>query len=135
MTAIPASTPPDWPGQRLGLPETGPRSVARLGRRFGALVIDWAIAVALSAAFFSYDSLVTLLLFVGLQVLFTIVINASIGHAVLGMRVVPMAGGLLGVWRPIVRALLIALVIPALLFDENQRGLHDRAAGTILLRR
>ena len=135
MTSIPAPIPPDWPGQRLGLPETGPRSVARLGRRIGALAIDWGIAVALSAAFFSYDSLVTLLIFVGLQVLFTIVINASIGHAVLGMRVVPMAGGLLGVWRPVVRALLIALVIPALLFDENQRGLHDRAAGTILLRR
>ncbi len=135
MTAIPAPTPPDWPGQRLGLPETGPRSVARLGRRIAALAIDWGIAVALSAAFFAYDSIVTLLLFVGLQVLFTIVINASIGHAVLGMRVVPMAGGLLGVWRPVVRALLIALVIPALLFDENQRGLHDRAAGTILLRR
>lgn len=135
MTANPAPTPPEWPGQRLGLPETGSRSVARLGRRFGALAIDWGIAVALSAAFFGYDSLVTLLLFVGLQVLFTVVINASIGHAVLGMRVVPMAGGLLGVWRPIVRALLIALVIPALLFDENQRGLHDRAAGTILLRR
>jgi hypothetical protein len=135
VTAIPAPTPPDWPGQRLGLPETGPRSVARLGRRFGALAIDWGIAVALSAAFFAYDSLVTLLLFVGLQVLFTVVINASIGHAVLGMRVVPMVGGLLGVWRPIVRALLIALVIPALLFDENQRGLHDRAAGTVLLRR
>ncbi|WP_439565591.1 RDD family protein [Microcella sp.] len=135
MTANPAPTPPDWPGQRLGLPESGPRSVARLGRRFGALAIDWGIAVALSAAFFSYDSLVTLLLFVGLQVLFTIVVNASIGHALLGMRVVPMAGGLLGVWRPVVRAVLIALVIPALLFDENQRGLHDRAAGTILLRR
>lgn len=135
MTATPAPTPPDWPGQRLGLPESGPRSVARLGRRFGALAIDWGIAVALSAAFFSYDSLVTLLLFVGLQVLLTVVINASIGHAVLGMRVVPMAGGLLGVWRPVVRAVLIALVIPPLLFDENQRGLHDRAAGTILLRR
>lgn len=135
MTAIPAPTPPDWPGQRLGLPETGSRSVARLGRRFGALAIDWGIAVALSAGFFAYDSLVTLLLFVGLQVLFTIVINASIGHALLGMRVVPMAGGQLGVWRPIVRAVLITLVIPALLFDENQRGLHDRAAGTILLRR
>lgn len=91
--------------------------------------------MALSAAFFSYDSIVTLLLFVGLQVLFTIVMNASIGHAVLRMRVVPMAGGLLGVWRPLVRAVLIALVVPALLFDENQRGLHDRAAGTVLLRR
>jgi uncharacterized RDD family membrane protein YckC len=117
------------------LPESGPRSVARLGRRIAAIAIDWAIAVALSAAFFSYDSIATLLTFVGLQIVFTIVINASIGHALLGMRVVPIVGGLLGVWRPIVRALLIALVIPALLFDENQRGLHDRAAGTILLRR
>lgn len=126
---------PDWPGQRLGLPESGSRSVARLGRRIAAIAIDWGIAVAISAAFFSYDSIATLLIFVALQVLFTVVINASLGHAVLGMRVVPMAGGLLGVWRPIVRALLIALVIPALLFDDNHRGLHDRAAGTILLRR
>jgi len=135
VTASPLPTPPEWPGQRLGLPETGPRSVARLGRRLAAIAIDWGIAVALSAAFFGYDSIVTLLLFVGLQMLFTVVINSSIGHAVLGLRVVPLAGGLLGIWRPLVRALLIALVIPAMLWDENQRGLHDRAAGTILLRR
>ena len=135
MTAIPLPTPSEWPGQRLGLPETGSRSVARFGRRLGGIAIDWGMAVALSAAFFAYNSIVTLLLFVALQVLFTIVINASIGHAVLGMRVVPLAGGLLGVWRPVVRALLIALVIPAIVWDENQRGVHDRAAGTILLRR
>ena len=134
MTDTPAP-PPDWPGQRLGLPETGSRSVARLGRRIAALAIDWAVAVALSAAFFGYDSIATLLIFIGLQILFTIIVNASLGHAILGLRVVPMAGGLLGVWRPVVRALLIALVIPAMLFDENSRGLHDRAAGTILLRR
>lgn len=134
MTDTPAP-PPDWPGQRLGLPETGTRSVARLGRRIAALAIDWAVAVVLSAAFFGYDSIATLLIFIGLQVLFTIIVNASLGHAILGLRVVPMAGGLLGVWRPVVRALLIALVIPAMLFDENNRGLHDRAAGTILLRR
>lgn len=135
MTATPPLPPPDWPGQRLGLPETGPRSVARLGRRIAALAIDWGVAVALSAGFFGYDSIATLLIFLGLQVLFTVVVNASLGHLLLGLRVVPMAGGLLGVWRPLVRALLIALVIPALLFDENNRGLHDRAAGTILLRR
>lgn len=135
MTDTPAASTPDWPGQRLGLPDSGPRSVARLGRRIAAIVIDWGVAVVISAVFFGYDSIATLLIFVALQVLFTIVINASLGHAVLGMRVVPMAGGLLGVWRPVVRALLIALVIPAMLFDENHRGLHDRAAGTILLRR
>jgi hypothetical protein len=135
VSTSPAPEAPDWPGQRIGLPETGSRSVARLGRRLAGIAIDWGIAVAISAGFFNYDSRATLLVFVGMQVLFTIVINASIGHAVLGMRVVPLAGGLLGVWRPIVRSLLIALVIPAMLWDQNQRGLHDRAAGTVLLRR
>ncbi len=32
-----------YPGERLGLPETGSRSLARMGRRFGALIIDWLI--------------------------------------------------------------------------------------------
>ena len=98
-------------------------------------MIDWMLAVVISAAFFSYQPLVTLTIFVGLQVLMTVVVNASIGHAVLGLRVVPMEGGLLGVWRPVVRALLIALVIPAVIWDENNRGLHDRLSRTILLRR
>lgn len=98
-------------------------------------MIDWMLAVVISAAFFSYQPLVTLAIFVGLQVLMTVVVNASIGHAVLGLRVVPMEGGLLGVWRPVVRALLIALVIPAVIWDENNRGLHDRLSRTILLRR
>jgi len=135
VTNPPVPPAPDWPGQRLGLPKSGPRSVGRLGRRIGALTIDWMIAVVISAAFFSYQPLVTLAIFVGLQVLMTVVVNASIGHAILGLRVVPIEGGLLGVWRPFVRALLIALVIPALLWDENNRGLHDRLTRTILLRR
>jgi len=88
-----------------------------------------------SAVFFAYDPIATLLIFVGMQVLATALVNASIGHALVGLRVVPMAGGLLGVWRPIVRAVLIALVIPAAFWDENNRGVHDRASGTILLRR
>lgn len=98
-------------------------------------MIDWAIAVALSVAFFSYDALMTLLIFIGMQIVMTVVVNASVGHALLGLRVVPMEGGLLGVWRPVVRALLIALVIPAMMWDDNNRGLHDRASRTILLRR
>ncbi len=135
MTTGPAAPAPDWPGQRLGLPEFGSRSVARFGRRLGAIAIDWAIAVVISAAFFAYDPLVTLLIFVGMQVLMTVIVNGSVGHSLLGLRVVPMEGGLLGVWRPVVRALLIALVIPALVWDENNRGLHDRLSRTILLRR
>jgi hypothetical protein len=32
--------PNDYPGQRLGLPESGPGSIARFGRRIAALMID-----------------------------------------------------------------------------------------------
>ena len=66
MTDTPAAPPPAWPGEHLGLPESGPRSVGRFGRRMAAIAIDWAIAVVLSAAFFSYEPLVTLAIFVGL---------------------------------------------------------------------
>ena len=41
------SGPNDYPGQRLGLPETGSGSIARFGRRIAALLIDWFIAYGL----------------------------------------------------------------------------------------
>ncbi len=130
-----ASASIDWPGKRLGLPERGPRSVARLGRRLAAIAIDWAISVLFSYTFFAYDPLATLLIFVIIQVLFVPTIGGSIGHRLVGVHVVPVAGGYIGVWRPFVRAVLIALVIPAVIWDRDQRGLHDRLIGTILLRR
>ena len=36
--------PDGWPGKDLGLPEEGPRSVGRIGRRIVALLIDGALA-------------------------------------------------------------------------------------------
>ena len=69
------------------------------------------------------------------QVLFLLTINASPGHLLLGMRVVPIAGGYLGLWRPFARTLLLCLVIPALIWDLDQRGMHDRLVGTVLVRR
>src|ERR1700737_3569737 len=41
--------PDDYPGQRLGLPQTGPRSLAGMGRRIAALCVDWFIAYGLAA--------------------------------------------------------------------------------------
>ena len=37
-------------------------------------------------------------------------------------------------WRPLVRTVLLCLAIPALIWDRDQRGLHDRGAGTVLVR-
>ncbi|NYJ19256.1 RDD family protein [Glaciibacter psychrotolerans] len=126
--------PSEWPGERLGLPQTGPRSVGRLGRRLAAVAIDWALATAASALFFNYDTLAISLIFVGMQIVFIPTLGGSIGQRMLGMRVVALAGGWVGLWRPIVRSILLGIVVPALVWDSDQRGFHDKIAGTVLIR-
>jgi uncharacterized RDD family membrane protein YckC len=73
------------------------------------------------------------LTFVALQVLAMWTIGGSIGHRIMGMYLVNIRGGSLTWWRPIVRSFLLVLVIPALVWDSDQRGFHDKIAGTILL--
>ncbi|MGK9147071.1 RDD family protein [Plantibacter flavus] len=126
--------PSTFPGERLGLPVSGPRSVARVGRRIAALVIDWALAVVLSVAFFSYDATATLVIFAVMQLVFIPTIGGSIGHRLCGMRLMPLTGGWVGIWRPAVRTVLLCVVVPALVWDSDQRGFHDKVAGTVLLR-
>lgn len=130
MTDAPSS----YPGERFGLPDSGPGSIARIGRRIGALAIDWAAAVIISIAFFQYDALATTAVFAVVQIVFIPTIGGSPGHRILGMRVVMLRGGWVGLWRPVVRTLLLVLVIPAVMWDPDQRGLHDKAVGTVLIR-
>jgi uncharacterized RDD family membrane protein YckC len=69
-----------------------------------------------------------------MQIVFIPTICGSIGHRLLGLRVVALKGGWIGPWRPVVRTLLLAIVVPALIWDSDQRGFHDKIAGTVLLR-
>lgn len=138
MTALPPDVfaqGGDWPGRRLGLPSSGPRSIARFGRRLLALLVDWLPAYLVSYAFFGGNAWMTLGIFAVLQWLFISLVSGSIGHLVFGMRVVPLAGGWIGVLRPLVRTLLLCIVIPAVIWDRDQRGMHDRLSGTVLVRR
>lgn len=123
-----------YPGERLGLPQAGAGSIAKLGRRIGAVTIDWACAVVISIAFFSYDALATTVIFAAVQVVFIPTIGGSPGHRLLGMRVIRLGGTWPGLWRPVVRTVLLTLVIPAVIWDADNRGLHDKAAGTVLIR-
>lgn len=126
-------TAPDFPGERLGYPREGAGSVARLGRRVAALFIDYGAAYLISG-FFQWDPLAIFAIFVLIQVLFLPTIQASPGHRILGLRLQRLDGGWVGFWRPIVRSLLLILVIPAVIWDPDQRGLHDKAVGTVLVR-
>jgi uncharacterized RDD family membrane protein YckC len=61
-------------------------------------------------------------------------LGATVGHRLLGMRVETVPGAAPGVRRAVIRSLLLCLAIPPLLWDADQRGLHDRLAGTVIAR-
>jgi uncharacterized RDD family membrane protein YckC len=123
-----------YPGQRLGLPESGPGSIARAGRRILGICIDWGIALLISNFAFAGDSLATLAVFAVEQILLVGTLGYSIGHRIAGIHVIRLGGGPAGPLPALVRALLLCLVIPAVIFDPDQRGLHDKAMNTVLVR-
>jgi hypothetical protein len=115
-----------------------------------AILLDWWLAALIAsfivrgapegasdAMFMSASvsrSFATWGIFVLLQILAIAIIGGSIGHRLLGCYVAPLRGGWVGFWRPVVRSILLALVLPAIVWDSDQRGFHDKVAGTVLLR-
>jgi uncharacterized RDD family membrane protein YckC len=123
-----------WAGQRLGLPESGPGSLAKLGRRVLALIVDWSLSMLVSQAFANGDSTVTLAVFALSQLLLIATLGYSVGHRLLGLQVRRLDGKYVGLGRSFIRVGLILLVIPATIWDADNRGLQDKAAGTVLVR-
>ncbi len=127
----------DHPGQRLGCPADGPGSVARFGRRLVAVVVDWLLAMLIAGAFLRslpLGSFGPLVVFFLEQALLVGTAGMTIGHRLLGLRVQRLAGGSPGPGRGALRALLLCLCLPPLIWDADQRGLHDRYPGTLVVR-
>lgn len=131
-----------YPGDRLGLPAKGPGSVARFGSRLLALALDWVACVVLVLAFGldplygpPTESLVALGVLVVEHTILVGLLGNSLGHRLVGIRVARLDGAPIGLPRGLARAVLLALVIPPLVMDRDARGLHDFAAGTVVVRR
>jgi uncharacterized RDD family membrane protein YckC len=129
------AAPSEWPGERLGFPEEGRGSVGRPGRRTIALAIDFAVCFVIYAAFFFGNPWASTIIFFVEQVVLITLAGGGFGHLLLGLRVVKVDGTYAGWWRPIIRTFFLILTVPALIWDSDQRGLHDVFAGTVLVRR
>lgn len=109
---------------------------ASFGSRFGALLIDWAVCSLVGSLF--VDSLRTnpwppLLVLVVAHAFFVGLFGQTIGMALARIRCVSFAdGGAIGIPRALLRGVLLALVIPAMISDGDGRGLHDRVAGSVV---
>jgi uncharacterized RDD family membrane protein YckC len=117
---------------------------ASWAHRFGALLVDWAactliVVLVLGPSGWSddpYAGFYATGVFVVESAFFTALLGGSFGKLVTRLRVVRNDGSNrpLELIPALVRSLLIALVIPPLVFRPDGRGLHDMAARSMTVR-
>ncbi len=139
-STAPAESSGEYPGERLGLPRSGPGSVAGIGRRLGALLIDWVACAVIAMGVLGGDKDVakvqylTFAIFAAETYLLTALTGYTLGKRLLGLRVARLDGKPVGLVWGLVRTVLFLVVVPPLIFDGDQRGLHDQAANTVVIR-
>src|SRR5271156_3877627 len=134
--------PRRYPGETLGLPEHGPESLARMGRRLAALLVDWLLAYGLAAPRMSVWVISSRLLSSAILVIWLVLGLLAVrlfgftpGQFALGLQVASVDERQhVGIGRAAVRGVMIALVIPALFVDVDGRGLQDRLTATAVVR-
>jgi uncharacterized RDD family membrane protein YckC len=122
-----------YPGELLGLPEQGAGSVVRMGRRLAALCIDWLLCTLIAMGLL-HSQYWTIVIFAAEVYLLTAVSGFTVGKRLLGTRVVRLDGKPIGFLWALARTLLLLTVIAPLVTDSDLRGLHDRAANTVVIR-
>lgn len=126
-------------GERLGLPKEGPGSLAGPGRRLGALFVDNGLCSLVAFGLITGGDAGsanrwTLPLFYVVTVLFLATTGTTVGKRLFGLRVVRLDGARATIPQVLLRTLLLCLVIPAVVWDRDTRGLHDKALGTVEVR-
>ena len=133
-----------WRGERLGLPAEGVGAVATTGSRVLAFVLDLAAGALIGGLLrvFVTDptpgqrTLAVNAAFALEVLILTALTGRSLGMGIVGIRVVRLAdrNGVPGFLPAAIRTALLILLVPALILDRDGRGLHDKAAGTAVLR-
>lgn len=133
-SAVPGAGPAAPGAVDLGRVET-----ASFGRRAAALLIDWALCTAVASLFVAdlrVNPWPQLEVFVVMNTVFIGFFGRTPGMGLVRLRCVSIVdGGAIGLIRGLVRAVLLALFIPAMISDGDGRGLHDRAAKSVVVGR
>ncbi|HVX43179.1 MAG TPA: RDD family protein [Mycobacteriales bacterium] len=124
-------------GSTVQLPEEGSGSLAPIGQRMVAFLIDLVLS-ALVASLFSYPHLprnLSLVVFGCEYVVFSALLQATPGMALMRLRLTRVdRRAPLTLFQAVVRTILLMLLIPALFMDKNGRGYHDRITNTAVVR-
>ena len=114
------------------------------GRRMLGISLDWLAAYAITLGFFAgkgtffertdhVGSKALVVLAVEYLVLVTLG-GSSFGHRFVGLKVVRFSdGGAVTPLQALIRTILMVIVITAITFDENGRGVNERLSNTVLV--
>ena len=116
-------------------------SEVSLGRRFAGISLDWISSYLIAIVFFSGTGTFlertphaggpALIIFFTQYFVLVTLQGASAGHRLLRMKVVNFAdGGRPTILQALVRTILMVIVITAITYDENGRGIHERFSKT-----
>jgi hypothetical protein len=104
-------------------------------RRAVGLVVDWAVSLLISALFVhGRVALWPLLVLAVMNVVLVTMIGTTLGMRVAGTKIIPWGPGSPWPLRVAVRTVLLLLVVPAAIGGASGRPLHDRIAGTAIVR-
>ena len=111
------------------------------GRRMLGLLIDWGLCYFITWGFFAEPGTgaftpIVYFLYLGQYLFFTILGGATPGHRFVGLRIVRFSDGQLPTPKQaLIRTALLAIVVTAITFDQNGRGINERFSGTVLIRK
>lgn len=141
----PARPPGAHRGARLGLPESGAGAVASTGVRMAAFLVD-VFASALVGRLIDPlpQDLETVTIEAALAPTLVLLVVNVVGLALVGqtpgmrlfkLRVRPLEGdpARLGFAPAVVRTALLSLFLPAVIYDRDGRGIHDRLSKSVVV--
>jgi uncharacterized RDD family membrane protein YckC len=132
-----------YPGERLGLVPDGRGSLASWRSRIAALLLDWAVSMAVAVGLFGtavmtsngWQSWMILATFFVESAALSWLTGSSLGQLVCRIGVIRLDRVPLGLLRAVVRAGLVSLALPPMVVGADRRGLHDYAVGTVVVNR
>ena len=104
------------------------------------LLLDWILCYFITWGFFAEPGTgeftpINYFLYLGQYLLFSILGGATPGHRIVGLRIVRFSDGQMATPKQaLIRTALLAIVVTAITFDENGRGINERISGTVLIR-
>ncbi|GAA1837160.1 RDD family protein [Microlunatus capsulatus] len=138
-----SAVPQEYPGERLGLAPDGRGSLASWRSRIAALLLDWAVSMAVAVGLFGsvvmtgsgWQAWMALATFFVESTVLSWLTGGSLGQLVCRIGVIRLDRVPLGLPRAVLRAALVSLALPPLVVGADRRGLHDYAAGTAVVNR